>query len=225
MFLKRLNYSPNKTDTVCLTHENRPTEKSGDQGFQKQRWQQSQELGPGGTPQLQWLALHGISVSRAIAPNGVHSLTLEPGSKGDFTGGIKEFAITLNSLYGPSVICVLSGKKGSRKLREEGMVAEALTEGCSLLLCSASWQLASNPNFRSVNRATLSCFKPLCFTASLWTEVYAAPWLCKHTVPFSSLVTELEKLFLKEPLGHLFMEMMDLRMVDHGNSNSNGGRW
>lgn len=73
-----------------------------------------------------------------MAPNGVHSLTLEPGSNGDFTGGIKEFAIILDSLDGPSVICVLSGKKGSRKLREEDVMAEALTEGCSRLLCSAS---------------------------------------------------------------------------------------
>lgn len=75
------------------------------------------------TPELQWRALHGISVSRVLAPNGVHSLTLEPGSKGDFTGGIKEFAIFLDSLDGSSVICDLSGKKGSRKLREEGVRA------------------------------------------------------------------------------------------------------
>lgn len=55
------------------------------------------------TPQLQWRALHGISVSRVMAPNSVHGLTLEPGSKGDFTGGIKEFAIFLDSLDGSNV--------------------------------------------------------------------------------------------------------------------------
>lgn len=73
-----------------------------------------------------------------MAPKGVHNLTLEPGSKRAFIGGIKEFAIILDSLDGPSVICDLSGKKGSRKLREEGVMAKAQAEGCSQLLRSAS---------------------------------------------------------------------------------------